>query len=446
MKRKSKWFKLTPPRVFAGGFALIIAVGTLLLSLPAAAVSGEATPWVDALFTATSATCVTGLLVVDTGTYFTKFGQVVILILVQLGGLGFMTTVTWFAITMKKRISLRDRLMLKESMNLLGIEGVVRLIMKVLIYSVVIESFAALYFAYRLSQEMPLGHALYYGVFHAISLFNNAGFELFGGFRNLTPYVADWGINLVSMLLILFGGIGFIVLSELVDYPSSRRLSLHSKVVLTATGILTLLSALLIFIFEYTNARTLGPLSLDTKILASLFQAITLRSAGVNTIDITGLRSATQFLMVIMMFIGAAPGSTGGGIKLTTFVILVGAVLTMVRGKQDMVLFRYRVPKRDIYKATTFSLLGLFCLVLSTMALSTVQGQDFLMILFEAASAFGTVGLSAGLTPELGFAGKINIIVMMYIGRVGLITLAFALQPKLKKDSYRYPEGKLTIG
>ncbi|SDD00671.1 trk system potassium uptake protein TrkH [Paenibacillus sp. UNCCL117] len=446
MARLFKGFKVTPPRVFALGFALIIAIGTLLLSLPAAAQSGRHTPFIDALFTATSATCVTGLAIVDTGTFYSTFGQLVILALIQLGGLGFMTTVTWFAIALRKRISLRDRIILKESLNLSGIEGVVRLILKVLLYSATIEGVAALYFSYRWSFEMPLPQAIYYGVFHAISIFNNAGFELLGGSRNLTPYVEDWGINVVSMLLILLGSIGFIVLAELVDYRHSRKLSLHSKVVLSATAVLTLVGALLIFIFEFTNTRTLGALEWDGRLLASLFQSISLRSAGVNTVDISQLRSATMFLMIIMMFIGAAPNSTGGGIKLTTFVILVGALLAMIRGKEDVVLFRHRIAKSDIYKATTFCFIGLFCVVASTMALSAVQQQDFLIILFEAVSAFGTVGLSAGLTTELTTGGKVIIIIMMYIGRVGIVTLAYALQPNPKKEPFRYPEGKLTIG
>jgi trk system potassium uptake protein TrkH len=326
-------------------------------------------------------------------------------------------------------------------------EGIVRLIRKVLIYSITIESLASLMFYLRWSQEMPSGKAMYFSIFHSVSIFNNAGFELMGGFTNLTPYVNDWFINLVSMALVLLGGIGFIVISDLMDYPKTRRLSLHSKVVLVMTAVLTTISAICIFIFEYANMDTLGAHHWTTKVLASLFQSISLRSAGVNTIDIGSLREATQFLMIIMMFIGAAPGSTGGGIKLTTFAVLIGALLSMIRGKEDVVIFRHRLPQKDIYRAVTLTVIAVFIVVTFTMILSVLQrNDDFLVILFETASAFGTVGLSMGLTQHLGLTGKIIIILLMFIGRIGLLTLAFSLLPKNKKELYRYPEGKIIIG
>ncbi|MEI7025169.1 TrkH family potassium uptake protein [Paenibacillus sp. y28] len=435
--------KLTPPRVLAAGFLIIIFIGTVLLSLPEAAASGQPLHVIDALFMATSATCVTGLSVVDTSTQFSLFGEIVLLAMVQLGGLGFMTTITWILLAVKKRISLQERLILKESLNQEHMEGILRLIIRVFLYSITFEGAAAVCFALRWSLEMPWGQAVYFGLFHAVSLFNNAGIELLGG---LQPYVNDPVINVVSMLLILFGGIGFIVISELIEYPKTRRLSLHSKIVLYMTGLLTVIGAIVIFIFESTNKATLGPLGLDTKLLAALFQSVSLRSGGVNTIDIAGLREATQFFMIIMMFIGSAPGSTGGGIKITTFAILIGALLSMLRGKQDVVLLRYRIPSGDIHRAVMHTMIGVFLLVIAAMLLSVVQDQHFLMLLFEAASAFGTVGLSMGLTAQLTLAGKMIIIAMMFIGRIGLVTLALALQPKPKKELYRYPEGSMIIG
>ncbi|MCR8633658.1 TrkH family potassium uptake protein [Paenibacillus radicis (ex Xue et al. 2023)] len=444
--RLSKFIKLTPSRVLSGGFALIICLGTFLLYLPISLKSGNTISFIDALFTATSALCVTGLIVVDTGTHFSVFGQIILLLLIQAGGVGFMTVATWFAIALKKQVSLSDRLILTETLNQNTMEGIVRLIRKVLIYSLTIESIAAVLFLIRWSQEMPLGKAVYFSIFHSVSIFNNAGFELMGGFTNLTPYIDDYFINIVSMALVLLGGIGFIVISDIMDFPKTRKLSIHSKVVLVTTAILTAISAVCIFIFEYANTNTLGNHSWTTKIVASLFQSITLRSAGVNTIDIANLHEATQFLMIIMMFIGAAPGSTGGGIKLTTFAVLVGALLSMIRGKEDVVMFRHRLPQKDIYKAVTLTVIAVFIVVTFTMILSVLQGQDFLMILFETASAFGTVGLSMGLTQHLTFTGKIIIILLMFTGRIGLLTLAFSLLPKHKKDLYRYPEGKITIG
>ncbi|WP_181956632.1 TrkH family potassium uptake protein [Paenibacillus piri] len=443
MRFLSKFIKLTPSRVLAGGFALIIGIGTLLLMLPISVQAGIRLSFIDALFTATSATCVTGLTVVNTGMHFSIFGQIILLVLVQAGGVGFMTVATWFALALKKQVSLSDRLILSETLNQTTMEGIVRLIRKVLLYSITIEGVATILYTIRWAQEMPLGRALYFAVFHSVSIFNNAGFELVGGF---SPFVGDTFINLVSMLLILLGGIGFIVISDLLDYPKTKRLSIHTKVVLATTAILTLISAVCIFVFEYTNMRTLGGEHWTTQILASLFQAITLRSAGINTVDIGSLREATQFLMIIMMFIGAAPGSTGGGIKLTTFAVLVGALFSMIRGKEQVVMFRHRLPEKDIYKAVTLTVISVFIVVGFTMLLSVIQRQDLLMILFEIASAFGTVGLSMGLTEDLTFSGKIIIIILMFVGRIGLLTLAFAVQPKQKKELFRYPEGKIIIG
>jgi trk system potassium uptake protein TrkH len=298
----------------------------------------------------------------------------------------------------------------------------------------------------RWAVDMPLSRALYYGLFHAVSLFNNAGFDLFGGYRSLTGYVADPAVNLATIFLIVSGGIGFIVMSDLVEFRRTRRLSLHSKVVLSMTGGLILTGMVVIFIFEFTNSRTLGPLNFGGKLWAALFQSVTPRTAGANTLDITGLRQATQFFIIILMFIGASPGSTGGGIKTTTFTLMVGAVITMLRGREDIVLFRYRLAQERVFKALTITLLALLLIVAVSMVLSTTEDRAFLMILFETTSAFATVGLSLGLTPELTQVGKILICLTMFAGRLGLLTLAYALGPKQGKPLYKYPEGKMIIG
>lgn len=442
----SKWFKLSPPRILVFGFGAIIMIGTLLLMLPIASTTGETLPFVDALFTATSATCVTGLIVVDTGTYFSAFGQVVIMLLIQIGGLGIMTMATLFTFALKRKISLKDRLILQEAMNQNSMEGIVRLIRKVLMYSLVIETCAALVYTIRWAFDMPLGRAIYFGIFHAVAMFNNAGFDLFGGYRSLTMYVGDPIINFVTMFLIVAGGIGFIVMSDLIDFRRRRRLSLHSKVVLTMTTALILIGALVIFIFEFTNPKTLEPLSWGAKIWSAFFQSVTPRTAGANTLDIAALRQATQFFMIILMFIGASPGSTGGGIKTTTFTILVGAVLSMIRGREDLVLFKYRLAQERIFKAVTITMLSLFLVIVVSMILSTTEDVSFLSILFEATSAFGTVGLTMGITGKLTLIGKIIISFTMFAGRLGPLTLAYALGPKKGKELYRYPEGKMIIG
>jgi trk system potassium uptake protein TrkH len=450
MKLSMKKIQLTPPQILVLGFALIILVGASLLTLPIASVSGERLSFLNALFTATSATCVTGLVVVDTGTYFTMFGQIVIILLIQVGGLGFMTMATLIAFALKKRISLKERLILQEAMNQGSMEGIVRLIRKVIRYSLAIELVAAIIFSIRWSIDLGPAKGIYFGIFHAISFFNNAGFDLFGSitgpFSSLTSYASDPIINIVSMALIILGGLGFVVMSDLLDYKTLKRLSLHSKVVLSTTGALILIGAVVIFIFEFTNQKTLGSLDWSGKIWASFFQSVTPRTAGANTIDIGAMRQASQFFTIILMFIGASPGSTGGGIKTTTFMMLIGAIIAMIRGKEDIVLFHYRLGKERILKAITLTMIALFLVILVAMILSTTEGHPFLMILFEVTSAFGTVGLTMGLTTDLTTVGKILISLVMFAGRLGPITLAYALGPKMEKELYRYPEGKITIG
>lgn len=443
---KIKWLRLSPPQILVMGFGAIILLGTILLMLPISNTTGEPLNFMDALFTATSATCVTGLVVVDTGTFFSSFGQVVIMLMIQIGGLGFMTMATLFALVLKRRISLKDRLVLQEAMNQSSMEGIVRLIRRVLLYSLVIEACGATLLTIRWAFDMPFGKALYFGIFHAVTMFNNAGFDLFGDFKSLTGFVYDPLVNFVVMFLIVSGGIGFIVMADLVDYKKSRRLSLHSKVVLSMTGSLILIGAVVIFIFEFTNPETLGSLNWGGKILGSFFQSVTPRTAGANTLDITELRQATQFFMVILMFIGASPGSTGGGIKTTTFTMMIAAVIAMMRGRDDIVLFRYRLVQERILKALTITLLALLLVITVSMILSTTEDSSFLTILFEATSAFGTVGLSMGLTPELSLFGKLLISLTMFAGRLGPLTLAYALGPKKGKELYRHPEGKMIIG
>ena len=450
MKPVTKKIQLTPPQILVIGFALIILAGAMLLSLPVASATGKPLRFLDALFTATSATCVTGLVVVDTGTFFSKFGQIVIILLIQVGGLGFMTMATLFAFALKKRISLKERLILQEAMNQGSMEGIVRLIRRVIRYSLTIELAAAVIFSIRWSLELGPAKGIYFGFWHAISFFNNAGFDLFGSvygpFTSLTSYVNDPIVNIVSMGLIILGGLGFVVMSDVMDYRNHRRLSLHSKVVLSATSLLILIGALVIFIFEFTNAKTLGSLTWGGKIWAAFFQSVTPRTAGANTVDLGSLRQATQFFMIILMFIGASPGSTGGGIKTTTFTTLIGAMIAMVRGKEDIVLFHYRLGKDRILKAITLTMIALFMVIFVAMILSTTENHPFLMILFEVTSAFGTVGLTMGMTTDLTDVGKILICLMMFAGRLGPLTLAYALGPKTEKELYRYPEGKITIG
>ncbi|BBW98255.1 K+ transporter Trk [Geobacillus subterraneus] len=445
MKRKGAF--LDPPKILVLGFALIILAGALLLTIPMATVNGKGLPFLDALFTATSATCVTGLVVVDTGTTFTLFGQLVILALIQVGGLGFMTFATLFAFLLGKRISLKERLLLQEALNQLTIEGIVRLVKRIFIFTIVIEGVGGVLLSLRFALDMPVGRAIYFGFFHAISNFNNAGFDLMGEFRSLTGYVDDPVVSLVVPLLIILGGIGFIVMNEVYEYRQTRRLSLHTKVVVVTTGWLLLASMALILLLEWNNPKTMGPLSLSGKLLSAFYQAVTPRTSGSNTLNIPDLTQPTLFLIIFLMFVGASPGSTGGGIKTTTFTTLLGAVWSQIRGKEDVVLFRNRIIYDTVYKSLTVTMSGLFVVMLVTMVLTvTESGKDFLMILFEATSAFGTVGLSMGLTPELSPLGKMFIILTMFAGRVGPLTIAYAVTLRRQPDPFRYPKGRMMIG
>lgn len=442
-----KKFFLSPPQILVLGFALIILIGAFLLTMPISTTGGNGLSFLNALFTATSATCVTGLVVVDTGTTFSMFGQLVILFMIQVGGLGFMTLATLFAFLLGKKISLKERILLQESLNNLSMEGIVRLAKRILIFTAVIEMIGAILLSIRFSFDMPLGKAIYYGIFHSISNFNNAGFDIMGEFRSLTSYVDDPIVVLTICTLITLGGIGFIVMNELFEYRVSKRLSLHTKVVLVTSSILLVGGTIGIFLLEYSNEKTLKPLTFLGKILGSLFQSVTARTAGSNTLNISDMTQSSLFLIVFLMFIGASPGSTGGGIKTTTFSTLLGAVWAQIRGKENVVFYRQRILYETIYKALTVTLSGLFLVIFTTLILTiTEHGKDFLMILFEVTSAFGTVGLSMGLTPELSQVGKGLIIFTMFAGRVGPLTIAFAVTMRRKPDAFRYPKGKIMIG
>ena len=446
IKKDNLLNRLSPAQILVLGFAAVIFIGAFLLTLPISNQTGSFTPFVDALFTATSAVCVTGLVVVDTGTHWSVFGQVMIMFLIQIGGLGFMTVATLFAMLLGKRINLRSRILIQEALNNLSIEGVVRLVRYVVIITLAVESLAALILTIRWSFDMPLEKAFYYGVFHAVSSFNNAGFDLFGEFRSITGYVDDFTVNLVISTLIIIGGIGFVVIADLLQKRSWRSLRLHTKVVLATTAVLLVSGTLIIFGLEFTNPKTMAPLTMKGKLLAAYFQSVTPRTAGFNTLSIPDLRSATQFLMVILMFIGASPGSTGGGIKTSTFMTLATAVWSSTRGREDVEVFKRRIPMNIIYRSLTITMVALVLVITVTMILSITERAEFLTILFETTSAFGTVGLSMGITPSLTFIGRVLIILTMFAGRVGPLTVAFAVAQRQHKESIKFAQEKIMVG
>jgi trk system potassium uptake protein TrkH len=390
---------------------------------------------------------VTGLTVADTHDQFSLFGQLVVMCLIQIGGLGIMTISTLIFLLLGRRVTLRSRLLIQEAMNQLTLEGMVRLIKRVLAVTVTVEGIGAVLLAIRWSFDLGFPKSLYYGLFHAVSGFCNAGFDLFGGFRSLTGYVSDVWVNLVMSGLFIVGGLGFSVVSEIIARRGGAKLSLHARVVLVTTAALIAAGTIVIFLLEYDNPASMGRLSPLGKVMSAYFQAVTPRTAGFSTLPIGRLRGATQLFIILLMFIGASPGSTGGGIKTTTFATLFLAVRSVIMGREDVEVFERRIPHRTVYKALAVSMMSLALVICVAMALSTVCPHGVLPVLFEATSAFGTVGLSTGITPTLPTLGKVLIVCMMFAGRVGPLTVATAIaQRQHASNAVRYPEERVMVG
>lgn len=437
---------LTPARVLVLGFAGLITVGALLLSLPMASRSGEPLRLVDAFFTATSAVCVTGLVVVDTYTFFSPFGQVVIMLLIESGALGFMTMSTILALILGRRINLRERLMIQEAFNQYALAGAVDLVRKVVFLTVSIQAVGAFLLSFRFVPQFGWARGLFYSVFHAVSAFANAGFDLMGDFRSLTAYEGDWLVSLTIMGLIITGGLGFTVLLDIGRRRSFHRLALHSKVVLIMTAVLIVSGALLILFFEMFNPGTMRDLGWGQRILGALFQSVTARTAGFNTLDIGSMHNATLFILVILMFIGASPASTGGGVKTSTVGVLLAAVYSTIKGRQEVVILERRLPREIVDRAMTVVAVSFALVTTVVILLSFTEPFTFIRVLFETVSAFGTVGLTTGITPDLSFSGRIFLILLMFAGRVGPVTLAVAVATRERAVGIRHPEEKVIVG
>jgi trk system potassium uptake protein TrkH len=441
----SQW-KLTPYQILALGFAGLILVGALLLMTPMASTTGQSLSFVDALFTATSAVCVTGLIVVDTGTYFSLFGQIVIIILIQAGGLGIMTMATLMALIMRRKIQLRERLIMQEALNHMTVSGVVRLTQYIIMTTFLLEFIGGTILAIRWYSDFG-STGIYYGYWHAISSFCNAGFDLFGNFSSLTGYVDDITVNLTVASLIILGGLGFTVIFDVWNNRQWSKFSLHTKLVFITTTVLLIIGTIVILLLEMNNPDTLGELSWGGKILASYFQSVSPRTAGYNTVDISKMQDATLFFTIILMFIGASPASTGGGVKTTTLGVMIAAIWALITGKSDVEIFRRRIKQNIIYKAFTVFFIAATLVIVVTMMMSISEKISFLRLLFEVVSAFGTVGLSTGITSSLTVHGKLWLIVTMFAGRLGPVTFALALALRSKKGGIiHYPEGKINIG
>ena len=444
---------MDPAKVMVIGFAAVILLGAFLLNLPIATKNGESIGLLDALFTATSAVCVTGLIVVDTATYWSSFGQVVIITLIQIGGLGFMTIATMFALLTKKKINLRERLLIQESLNQKDLSGMVKLTRYVILITFLIEGIGAILLSFTFIPQFGLGRGVWYSIFHAISAFCNAGFDLMGSvsgpFTSLTSYVDNFMIVMTISALIILGGIGFPVILDVIRTKKASRLNMHSKVVIVTTAILIGIGSIFIFVVEFNNPKTLGTLSLPGKLLAAFFQSVTTRTAGFNTIDLTLIKESSLFIMMILMFIGASPASTGGGIKTTTLASLVITVKSFISGKGDIEVCERRISGATITKAIGIFFIATAFVVFGTLALSlTDEGFTLVECGFEIISAIATVGSSIGGSPNLTIMGKVIVMIAMFIGRVGSLTIFIALLSKgaRKKPPVRYPEGKIIVG
>lgn len=444
---KKKNMKMNGMQVLALGFLAIILLGALILSLPISSANGEVTSFIDSLFTSTSAVCVTGLVTVDTGTHWNLFGQIIIMLLIEVGGLGFMSFTTLIAIILGKKITLRDRLALQNSMNTFDIHGIVKMVRYILIFTISVQLVGAALFATQFIPEYGPLRGAFYGIFHSISAFCNAGFDVFGNGVSMTTHNTNGVVILVASALIIIGGLGFTVWSELYSIKNIKRLSLHSKVVILITSILVIGGATLMFLFEHKNPNTMASFSLWDKITNSLFAATTPRTAGFNSIPTDGMTTAGQFLTILLMFVGGSPGSTAGGLKTTTMGILLFTVICVIKGREDTEIFMKKISKDIVYKSLTLVFIGLSLIITVTMILSyTEVGASFIELLYETVSAFTTAGLTLGLTPSLSIIGKVLIIIMMYLGRVGPLTVVLALTREKRDNGIKYPEGKILIG
>ena len=441
--------KLTPHQFLLLGFVFIIFAGAILLSLPIASATGGSQPFVDAAFMATSAVSTTGLAVVDIGSYYSLFGQIVILTLIRIGGLGYMIFIVMVVLQLGVKLSLGGKLILEESLGSAPYEEVLHFSKVVVFITFVIEFIGAVILSIYWRSEFPVRHAVYLGIFHAVSAFCTAGFSLFSG--NLCAYRDSVVVNATINVLCLSGGIGFFVIYDVYHFISGkaredeapRRLLVHTKLVLIMLPALLIVGVLLLYMSEWSTPFP----SLKDRRLTSIFQTVSASSTtGFNTIDFGTVKALGLFAMVILMFIGASPGGTGGGVKTTTFGLLIASVFSVVSRKDDLILFNRSISSRTKDRAFAICTIAMFLVTMDVLILSGTEKASFMEILFETVSAFGTVGLSTGVTPSLSMAGKIVLTVTMLIGRVGPLAIGFSLRGKRKSVPIKYPEGGVLVG
>ena len=435
---------MSPFQVIILGFLLVILLGSFLLMLPVATQNGHPTPFIDALFTSTSAVCVTGLVIHDTATYWSQFGQFVIIVLIQIGGLGVVTVAGAFAILSGRRIGLMQRSAMQEAIAAPKVGGVVRLIWFILRVSLIVEFIGAALLFPAFAADFGIVKGLWFAFFHSISAFCNAGFDLLGirePFSSLTSYAANPVVPIVIALLIIIGGIGFLTWEDIrCNHFHIRKYRMQTKVILSVTGILIFLPTLYFFFFEFADAPV------GERVLLSFFQAVTPRTAGFNTADLTSMSETGQSMITILMLIGGSPGSTAGGMKTTTIAVLLANVIAVFRRTENPHFFKRRISAETVSRASTMLIMYLVLFLTGGFILSRLEGIPALVSLFETASAIGTVGLSLGITPELSTISHMVLIVLMFFGRVGGLTLIYATLSNMRNSNARLPQERITVG
>lgn len=437
-------------QTICGSFLLVIAVGTLLLTLPISSRTGRLGV-IDAMFTATSATCVTGLVVRDTWSQFSLFGQVIILMLIQVGGLGLVTLTSFFALAARRRMGFRDLRLLGESVSADGLSKATEVLKIVIKLAAAFEAVGIVLLLFAFVPQFG-AEGVWVSVFTAISAFCNAGFDLFGRFgaySSLVPYVNNYYVQAVIMFMIMAGGLGFMVWVELAEYRKKRRLSLHAKVVLQFSVIFWVGGAALLALLEWSNPRTMGGLSVPGKVMAALFQSVSTRTAGMNTIDLAACSPISKLLMSVLQFIGAAPGSTGGGVKVTTFAVLILTIRSVAQGRDDCVIGGHHIESKTVYRALTIIVIGAVAAFGSAVVVyyNTAETVSVIDCIFESCSAFGTVGLSVGVTGQLNTGAKLLYMACMFMGRVGPVSLAISLTAKPDDNKRKVlPVGHINVG
>lgn len=433
------------PLFLGMSFLVVILIGATLLSLPIASVDGNSVGFINAFFTASSATAVTGLVVANTATQWTMFGKVVIITLIQIGGLGTITLFSIATVLLGRKISLQQRLLVKEQLNITSMSGIVKWVIYVTKITFLIEFTGALLLSFSLIPKYGFITGVWYSIFHAISAFCNAGFDLFGD--SIVSYSGDIYINMIICGLVILGGLGFLVYMDIYNAGSFRKLKVHSKVVITVSALLLFAGTIATLLIEYNNSLSIGEFGFGHKVLASFFQSTVTRTAGFNSIDIGQVHDATAIIYIFLMFIGGSPASTAGGLKTTTFAVMVFSTIGMVRGEHDIVIFNRKIDKEVILRALAITIVCISLVITVTMAVAIIEHDrfEFLDILFESVSAFGTVGMTRGITPHLSDISKVILAFTMFIGRVGPTTLAVGLM-KTKPSSIKYASGKILVG